>query len=118
MFLFSSSRRHTRCALVTGVQTCALPISITISGGIDHGGASLTFGDGPLTVVGETKIGGGTTLTIGAGRHYFGQITVGGGPIMTGGAGDVDIDGAYELAGGSTLTVAAGNVALGPGGTK
>src|SRR3546814_17772395 len=27
MFLFSSRRRHTSCALVTGVQTCALPIS-------------------------------------------------------------------------------------------
>src|SRR3546814_9981320 len=28
MFFFFSSRiRHTRCALVTGVQTCALPIS-------------------------------------------------------------------------------------------
>src|SRR3546814_12750312 len=27
-FFFSSRRRHTRCALVTGVQTCALPISI------------------------------------------------------------------------------------------
>src|SRR3546814_6900956 len=27
MFFFSSRRRHTRCALVTGVQTCALPIS-------------------------------------------------------------------------------------------
>src|SRR3546814_8447789 len=26
VFLFSSRRRHTRCALVTGVQTCALPI--------------------------------------------------------------------------------------------
>src|SRR3546814_6308602 len=26
-FCFSSRRRHTRCALVTGVQTCALPIS-------------------------------------------------------------------------------------------
>src|SRR3546814_2537786 len=26
MFLFSIRRRHTRCALVTGVQTCALPI--------------------------------------------------------------------------------------------
>src|SRR3546814_10322182 len=26
-FVFSSRRRHTRCALVTGVQTCALPIS-------------------------------------------------------------------------------------------
>src|SRR3546814_4451064 len=28
MFFFSSRRRHTRCALVTGVQTCALPIWI------------------------------------------------------------------------------------------
>src|SRR3546814_20737157 len=27
MFFFSSRRRHTSCALVTGVQTCALPIS-------------------------------------------------------------------------------------------
>src|SRR3546814_16511028 len=27
---FSSRRRHTRCALVTGVQTCALPISTYI----------------------------------------------------------------------------------------
>src|SRR3546814_7168088 len=27
MCCFSSRRRHTRCALVTGVQTCALPIS-------------------------------------------------------------------------------------------
>src|SRR3546814_2298539 len=25
-FFFSSRRRHTRCAVVTGVQTCALPI--------------------------------------------------------------------------------------------
>src|SRR3546814_4137704 len=29
---FSSRRRHTRCALVTGVQTCALPISYARSG--------------------------------------------------------------------------------------
>src|SRR3546814_5401076 len=29
-FLFSSRRRHTRCALVTGVQTCALPISYAL----------------------------------------------------------------------------------------
>src|SRR3546814_3613048 len=29
-FFFSSRRRHTRCALVTGVQTCALPISPAI----------------------------------------------------------------------------------------
>src|SRR3546814_8964776 len=28
--VFSSIRRHTRCALVTGVQTCALPISAPV----------------------------------------------------------------------------------------
>src|SRR3546814_3521964 len=31
LFLCSSRRRHTRCALVTGVQTCALPIFLTHS---------------------------------------------------------------------------------------
>src|SRR3546814_16497136 len=31
-FFFSSRRRHTRCALVTGVQTCALPIYRTSPG--------------------------------------------------------------------------------------
>src|SRR3546814_812506 len=29
-FFFSSRRRHTRCALVTGVQTCALPILLAV----------------------------------------------------------------------------------------
>src|SRR3546814_4229567 len=38
VFFFSSRRRHTRCALVTGVQTCALPISIA---------AEYTVTDGP-----------------------------------------------------------------------
>src|SRR3546814_2908199 len=34
-FFFSSKRRHTSCALVTGVQTCALPIfnSLWLFGG-------------------------------------------------------------------------------------
>src|SRR3546814_2397146 len=31
MFFFSGRRRHTRCALVTGVQTCALPFAIGCS---------------------------------------------------------------------------------------
>src|SRR3546814_7649280 len=30
-FFFSSRRRHTRCALVTGVQTCALPIFLSVN---------------------------------------------------------------------------------------
>src|SRR3546814_9341670 len=33
-FFFSSRRRHTRCALVTGVQTCALPICVPRRGGL------------------------------------------------------------------------------------
>src|SRR3546814_17161183 len=33
MCFFSSRRRHTRCALVTGVQTCALPIFWTLPAG-------------------------------------------------------------------------------------
>src|SRR3546814_4019128 len=35
-FFFSSRRRHTRCALVTGVQTCALPIYVSIDVDQDH----------------------------------------------------------------------------------
>src|SRR6184192_4738016 len=31
-FFFSSRRRHTRCRLVTGVQTCALPIWVLPGG--------------------------------------------------------------------------------------
>src|SRR3546814_5565552 len=39
IFFFSSRRRHTRCALVTGVQTCALPIlrkhRLVMTGSVD-----------------------------------------------------------------------------------
>src|SRR3546814_4894567 len=36
VFFFSSRRRHTRCALVTGVQTCALPISVILTDLIEN----------------------------------------------------------------------------------
>src|SRR3546814_18106430 len=39
LFFFLSSRsRHTRCALVTGVQTCALPISLPLDRIFEHEG--------------------------------------------------------------------------------
>src|SRR3546814_1904800 len=42
IFFFSSWRRHTRCALVTGVQTCALPICARPARiRADHGGDGL-----------------------------------------------------------------------------
>src|SRR3546814_8568952 len=43
---FSSRRRHTRCALVTGVQTCALPIfSVRVSGAYREGYRTSTSGN-------------------------------------------------------------------------
>src|SRR3546814_4557130 len=42
-FFFSSRRRHTRCALVTGVQTCALPIYVLGSDKVDPRDVDLTL---------------------------------------------------------------------------
>src|SRR3546814_5319734 len=52
VFFFSSRRRHTRCALVTGVQTCALPISC---GSLGIAGAT-SFD--PTKVIGSPGSGG------------------------------------------------------------
>src|SRR3546814_4698481 len=52
-FFFSSRRRHTRCALVTGVQTCALPISFF-----------------RLAVIG-LELAGTLTILVGAGLATF-----------------------------------------------
>src|SRR3546814_5359738 len=57
LFFFSSRRRHTRCALVTGVQTCALPISeltgrlapgLTLSGVLGYQDGSYDEYNAPL----------------------------------------------------------------------
>src|SRR3546814_3631079 len=44
-FFFSSRRRHTRCALVTGVQTCARPISAPARTPIPGGSYVVSKGD-------------------------------------------------------------------------
>src|SRR3546814_3940564 len=47
IFCFSIRRRHTRCALVTGVQTCALPLSAWHGGALrGREGAHLRAADG------------------------------------------------------------------------
>src|SRR3546814_4856047 len=68
-FFFSSRRRHTRCALVTGVQTCALPISVL--GKLAYQSVHKTAeGDAALTVlrdgVSETIVA--ERLLVAAGR--------------------------------------------------
>src|SRR3546814_1303701 len=57
LFFFSSRRRHTRCALVTGVQTCALPICVPLVNmtllprtGVPADYASLKPGTGALAM--------------------------------------------------------------------
>ena len=43
--LFRSMRRHTRCRYVTGVQTCALPISESVRGEAEGSGAGEEAGE-------------------------------------------------------------------------
>src|SRR3546814_2353980 len=45
-FFFSSRRRHTRCALVTGVQTCALPIFILTTSALREAVMITLYGGG------------------------------------------------------------------------
>src|SRR3546814_902609 len=56
LFFFSSRRRHTRCALVTGVQTCALPIYRSVRVGII--GKYVSLQDAYLSDVEALKHGG------------------------------------------------------------
>src|SRR3546814_10547684 len=65
IFCFSSRRRHTRCALVTGVQTCALPIFFAIllsTAAIAAGPVACSKGD--ETDKAEASYTGGTELGI------------------------------------------------------
>src|SRR3546814_4962299 len=74
-FFFSSRRRHTRCALVTGVQTCALPIydngaspEIMTQPGYDRPSETR---DGRTIEYGEYPQGIGTETTMaGIGTHW------------------------------------------------
>src|SRR3546814_17642946 len=52
-FFLSSRRRHTRCALVTGVQTCALPISVAVIAD----GQKAARHAGPVGIVGRDQRG-------------------------------------------------------------
>src|SRR3546814_14804434 len=60
-FFFSSRRRHTRCALVTGVQTCALPISLGLAcAGVAAFpvGAAIDRGQGRFVMAGASVAAG------------------------------------------------------------
>src|SRR3546814_4665034 len=71
-FFFSSRRRHTRCALVTGVQTCALPILLQIV-------RADTFEEA-LALPSRHQYGNGVTIFTGNGhaaREFAHRVDVG-----------------------------------------
>src|SRR3546814_1401119 len=66
-FFFSSRRRHTICALVTGVQTCALPISPLF----EEGRGELRELLGRLKAMGVPESRYGINLSIARGLDYY-----------------------------------------------
>src|SRR3546814_9524581 len=87
-FFFSSRRRHTRCALVTGVQTCALPICTAGSTVCSKTSRSraLPFFDTASTVhaIGPAFSGAVIDQLIGTAAPA-GMVTVSGGAVATAG---------------------------------
>src|SRR3546814_7406445 len=65
VFFCSSRRRHTRCALVTGVQTCALPILLIAQAAIFVGGSGLRDKPVALLLLAASVAVGSATLWIG-----------------------------------------------------
>src|SRR3546814_2334587 len=77
LFFFSSRRRHTRCALVTGVQTCALPIFVEGQAPVaaEHlrprlGGALIVAG-GSTRYSAEAILAAGNADLVAFGRHFI-----------------------------------------------
>src|SRR3546814_7710066 len=80
-FFFSSRRRHTRCALVTGVQTCALPIS---GHSAALGSPWLTAGQAynrmtsDFDTAAAAIVAAGARESVGWGKRVSGRVDIGG----------------------------------------
>src|SRR3546814_8414940 len=108
IFFFSSRRRHTSCALVTGVQTCALPIC-AIDGatvGLGHGT------DGTMALTNSGTIAGGVT---GVESNAGGSVTLVNSGTISGATGaaftsltQTSLDNSGILSGGSGVAVQLG----------
>src|SRR3546814_11738873 len=94
-FFFSSRRRHTRCALVTGVQTCALPISRSAQpGSCNSAIVSQWFRRGPI----KTQFPGATGAIDGRQRDSFQPGRFGTDKVQSAtGIGDAVGNGSFEI---------------------
>src|SRR3546814_6893976 len=104
MCFFASRRRHTSCALVTGVQTCALPISktqavTTVSGaGWIVAGIADFNGDGRADILWRNTVTGYNTIWR-SGSSATGQVVtgVGGQDWKIAGVGDFNGDAKADI---------------------
>src|SRR3546814_6116149 len=110
-FFFSSRRRHTRCALVTGVQTCALPI-------LTGDASFFAFGTAGTVAVNDADVAG--TISIFAADGLSGSFGAGGN-IFLNSSGSINasaqanggyVDGNGGVAEGNLFVVAAGDAVL------
>src|SRR3546814_8773535 len=83
LFFFSSRIRHTRCALVTGVQTCALPICLWADVAVDGAQDVIVAGvvgvleqfdlahPGAVPLVAQIKDGMGGVMFVGGAENFL-----------------------------------------------
>src|SRR3546814_4511710 len=72
-FFVSSRRRHTRCALVTGVQTCALPISDQLLRTTDDMNAPVSSA---AQIIARARAEGRTSLDEASGKALLGSFGI------------------------------------------
>lgn len=94
------------------------PSTVTVGGYLWVGfGGGLTIDDGTVSIKGQSTIGGLSTMTVGAGRHYTGPVNVYGASKLTIGAGDLDVNGLILLSDpGTAVTLGPGDHTLGSDG--
>src|SRR3546814_10694540 len=74
-FFFSSRRRHSRCALVTGVQTCALPIYARAERSLFTGKPAPVVGIRKLATEALERLGKAVTVSSQRQAYNSGQTT-------------------------------------------
>src|SRR5229473_4329117 len=111
MFFFFQAEDGIRDKLVTGVQTCALPISLAGAGNMLLGTATLTTGGNNGSTAfsgivsgsgGLTKTGTGT-MTVSGANSYTGATMVAGGVLQAGAANSFAPASAYTINAGAAL---------------
>src|SRR3546814_6922462 len=95
VLFFSSRRRHTRCALVTGVQTCALPIYLTRPANLFLSQAMIAFA--AIYFIGPTMMAGMLRAIVNGPSHLVSFSAVFGISQTLGGIGGAAMLGSFQI---------------------